>query len=140
MPRGTPNSPKANQLDIEQPTTDPYIPIFLQSIRDALPNLRLHSDKQLTVRIGKEKVADVALELRAFLQSGAGDLRKNEQLALSNQALKCLSKYITTTLKIPVTLKTLLDSFSLLNVAVDQAFPGYADSKLLKFAILPVSA
>jgi hypothetical protein len=113
--------------------------IFLQSLRDVIPSLRLHSDKQLITKIGKEKVEDLSLELYSYMQAGAGNMTKNQQLALANKLLICLRQYITTAIKIPFTLKTLLEHLSHLDYAVDNAFPGYASSGLLRYTILPLN-
>jgi len=83
---------------------------------------------------------DCSLEFFGFIVSGAGEgLRKNELLALANQSLKCLTKYIQS-MGTPVTLKTIIDHIGLLSEAVNRCYPGYAESKLLKYTILPQQA
>lgn len=115
-----------------------YKPLFLQTLRDTIPTLRLYTDDQLTKKIGKEKTEDYSKELFSYIEVGAGDnLKKVEQLALAFQVMKCLSKYITN-LNLPVTLKTVLDNIGMIEYAVNQCYPGYFSCRLLKHTILPV--
>jgi phosphoketolase len=109
--------------------------LFLQSIRDILPTLKLHSDKMLTQKITYERIEDLSLQFKCFLEDGAGSLTKNEYLALANQSWKCVAKYVREILQLPVTLKTLLDSVSVLSEAVDNCFPGYAENHLMRYLI-----
>lgn len=119
-----------------QADTKQYEILFLQALRDALPNIKLHSDAQLTKKITQERLADVSLEFFSFILDGVISLpNKNELLALASQSLTCLKKYIHSR-ELPVTLKTIVDHVSLLDEAVDRCFPGYVKSKLLKYTIL----
>lgn len=113
--------------------------IFLSGLRETVPSLHSLSDERLIKRIGREKVLEAAEDVSGFITSGvAGSLSKNESLALTVQVLKCLSRYITGTMQIPVTVNTIFTSMNLLHYAVNQAFPGYAESKLLLYTVTPV--
>lgn len=112
--------------------------LLLQALRDVLPSQRLYSDDMLRRKIGGEKVADLSLELAAFMEAGAGQLDRNQQVALACQLLRCLSKYVSTEMKLSVTLKTLVDCFGLLEAAVDLCFPGYFVNGLLKHTVVPL--
>lgn len=113
-----------------------YESLFLQALRDVLPSLKLYSDAQLTKKITPAKLTDASLEFFGFIEAGAGQgLKKNELLALANQSFRCLKKYIEAQ-GTPFTLKTVLDFLPLVATAVDLSFPGYADSQLLKYTIL----
>lgn len=114
--------------------------LFLQAIRDQFSTLKLHSDAMLIKKITEERVKDCSLQLFAYLTCSAGALNKNEYLALSDQVLRCLSKYVKNTMGLPVTLKTLMNAMSLMETAVDEAFPGYAASCLLRRVIYPTRA
>src|SRR5919109_923254 len=129
MPRGIPKTKEA----APPPSHQPYEELFLQSLRECLPGLHLYSDERLRQKIGVTKVQDLSLEFFSFIEVGAGSgLKRNELLALANQSFKCLKSYIKT-MGLPLTLKTLLDSLSLLPQAVDEAFPGYFESRLLQY-------
>lgn len=143
MPRGVPNkkieTANANlpsERDIE------YKLLFLQSIRDIIPTAKLYSDNRLTEKIekmGKDKTMDSSLEFFSYLEAGAGsDLTKNEKLALANQLLKCLKKYINS-IGVPFTVKVLVDHLSMIDHAVGLCYPGYYESKLLKYIIRPTN-
>lgn len=114
-----------------------YEILFLQSLREFLPNLKLYSDTQLIKKITQAKLTDISLEFFGFIEAGAGEnLTKNEYLALAGQSFRCLKKYIEYS-GAPFTLKTILDFIPLLGDAVNQCFPGYIESKLLRYTILP---
>ena len=138
MPREATNTKDTKEaIAIRSEYEEKFSPLFLQALRDVLPNLRLYSDLQLAKKIGPERLMDCSLEFFGFIISGAGDgLRKNELLALANQSLRCLIEYIQL-MGSPITLKTVIDHTSLLAEAVNRCFPGYADNKLLKYTILP---
>jgi hypothetical protein len=132
MPKGVPN--KKNESASTAELTSHEL-IFLQSIREFFPALRLHSDNVLTSKIGRDKLAEAALEFHALMEFGAGKLKKNEQLALANQLWKALSSYMKE-LRIPITLNTVLNNLGSLEHAVEQCYPGYISSKLLKYTIM----
>jgi hypothetical protein len=112
--------------------------LFLQGLRQVLPSLKLLSDASLEKRIGKEKLQFASEDIASYLASGGCEkMMRNEQLALVCQVLNCLTRYITTELQIPATLNTVINNMSLLSYAVEQSFPGYATSGLLKYTILP---
>lgn len=137
MPRGVPNK----KPDVAGPVDETQLKreiLFMQALREVLITLRLHSDEQLRRKIGPERLTDITLEFFAFMEAGSEELRQDEKLALSIQLLRCLSKYIVNVMKLPVTLKTMADCMGLIETAVDNAFPGYWGSKLLKYTILPV--
>lgn len=138
MPRGIPNK----KLEVAAPTDEVQLKresIFLQALKSILPTLRLYTEDQLRKKIGQERLTDASLEFFSYLESGTNEtLTQVEKLALSIQLLKALSKYINTVMKFPVTLKTTLDCVSLIEPAVENCFPGYHASKLLKYTILPV--
>ncbi len=137
MPRGTPNR-KIEASTVEgTPEKIEYRTLFLQAIRELLPSLRMHSDEMLTKRIGKNRLEDLSLEFFCYIEVGAGKLNKNQNLALANKLLNCLVKYIQR-VGTPVTLNSILNSIQLLGAAVDESFPGYAQSGLLKYTILPL--
>ncbi len=116
----------------------PHQKITLDAIRQVLPTLCLQNDEMLTNRIGREKLDEIAADIFGFIQVGvAGDLTQDEQMALACQLLRCLTKYIKLDMRLPVTLKTLVDGISLLPHSVDQSFPGYFENRLLKYTILP---
>lgn len=115
------------------------IEIFLAVLREVLPTLKNQSDAQLVRRIGKEKIEDAAADMAGFIESGCtGTLTKNERLALSGQVIRCLTKYIQTVMQLPVSLNTIINSAQLMQHATDQAFPGYASSRLLRSIIQPL--
>ena len=114
-----------------------YRSLFLQCLRELLPSLKRHTDNQLEKKIGsKEKVEDCALEFFTYLESGTDtNLMQIERMALGQQALRCLSSYITK-MGSPVTIKTVIDHLSLLNAAVNESFPGYHKAKLLRYTVV----
>lgn len=134
MPRGIPNKKNETNKTDEPKELNSHELIFLQSIRSFFSSLRLHSDAVLTSKIGRDKLAESALEFYALMEYGAGELRKNEQLALANQLLKALASYMKD-LKIPITLNTVLINLGSLEHAVEQSYPGYIRSRLLKYTI-----
>jgi hypothetical protein len=110
--------------------------LFLSIIKEILPQHRRLSDSVLTKRIGKERLKDSCDELLGFITSGVSDqLDKNEQIALMSKCLRCLVDFMKEELHQSVTLKTLIDHFSLLSEAVDRAFPSYREAGLLRQAI-----
>ena len=112
--------------------------IFLEGLRNLIPMLRIQSDDRLEKRIGKERLQDAGADVEGFiLSSTKQQLNKNQQLALTCQLLNCLGRYVKENLNLPVTIKTVVDSIILLPEAVDRAFPGYSDSKMLMFVIQP---
>lgn len=112
--------------------------IFLLALREICPWLRSRNDPSIEKKIGKEKLIDHAEDLQGLIDSGINTtLTRNERIALSIQMMKCLEKYIKS-MEMPVTIATVSSSFTLLHHAVDQAFPGYVESQLLKFTIQPV--
>jgi hypothetical protein len=112
--------------------------IFLQALREILPFLKQQDDARLTKRIGIDKLQDAADDLAGYIAAGiTDDLNKNEKLALSCQLLRCVERNIQSA-KVPVTLRTMIDFMETLHHSVEQSFPGYANSKLLKYAITPV--
>ena len=116
-----------------------YKIIFLQALREVIPSLRLHSDDQITKRIGKEKTEEIALDVCGYCAAGCVEkLTRNEMLALVCQVLKCLTRYMAKTLQIPVTINTIIKEIPLLEFAVNESFPGYAESGVLRYAIAPV--
>lgn len=138
MPRGVPNKKLETQPPVDEVQAKREV-LFLQSLRDILPTLKLYTDDQLRKKITQDKLTDVSLEFFGYLEAGCSEnLTQIQKLALSVQLLRCLSKYITNVMKMPVTLKTMLDCISLIEPAVENAFPGYWGSKLLKYTILPV--
>lgn len=115
-----------------------YKLIFLQGLREVIPSLRLHSDDMITKRIGKEKTQEIALDVCGYCSAGTKEhLSRNELIALVCQALRCLTKYMAGTLQIPITLNTVVKEIVLLEFAVNESFPGYAASGLLKYTITP---
>lgn len=112
--------------------------MFLLALREILPWLRSRTDSSIEKKIGKEKLIDLHEDLAGLIESGVtGTLTRNERLALSIQMLNCLKRHIIS-MEMPVTIATVSSSFTLLHHAVDQAFPGYTDSKLLRYTISPV--
>jgi hypothetical protein len=112
--------------------------IFLQALREILPFLKQQDDARLVKRIGIDKLQDAADDLAGYISVGvAGNLNKNERLALSCQLLKCVERNIQS-MRVPVTLRTMIDSMETLSHSVEQSFPGYQQSRLLKYAITPV--
>jgi len=139
MPKGVPN--KKPEAAVAAPTDQTQLKreiLFMQALREVLITLRLYSDEHLRRKIGKERLTDASLEFFAFMEAGSEPLRQDEQLALSIQLLRSLSKYIVNVMNVPVTLKTMIDCIGLIEPAVDRSFPGYWGSKLLKYTILPV--
>lgn len=114
------------------------VPIFLEAVRQQLPFLKQQDDERLSKRIGSEKVLNAADDLAGYILSGVSSkmLNKQQRLALSCQLLKCLVRYLNDG-KIPLTLNTFIDRMGLLQYAVEQSFPGYADSGLLLYMIMP---
>jgi hypothetical protein len=114
--------------------------IFLQALREILPYLKQQDDARLTKRIGIEKLADCADDLAGYIAVGiSGSLSKNEQIALSCQLLRCLSRFIVTDMQLTLTLGTMIQTMGTLPHAVNQSFPGYMESKLLRYTISPMS-
>ena len=111
--------------------------VFLTSIREIFPALSLQNDAMLVKKIGKEKFQSLALEIAGFVNSGIGtkQISQAEEIALYCQVFRCLSRYISGTMQIPVTLGTLTTHFSLMPYSVDLAFPGYVESGLLLYCI-----
>jgi hypothetical protein len=113
--------------------------IFLISIREIFPALSLQNDVSLIKKIGKEKFQNLALEIAGFVNAGINgkQISKTEEIALYCQVLHCLSRYISGTMQIPVTLNILITYFSLMPHATDLAFPGYVESGLMLYTITP---
>lgn len=111
--------------------------LFLICIREIFPALTMQTDAMLVKKIGKEKFQSLALEVAGFVKSGIGNkqISQAEEVALYCQVLRCLSRYISGTMQIPVTLNTLTTHFSLMPYATDLAFPGYVDAGLLLYCI-----
>lgn len=118
-----------------------YNAIFIQALRDIMPQLSLHSNDRIEKKIGKDRLEDAAINTAGLIAVGTRQLflTKNEQLALTSQVLGCLERYISEDLQIPVTLKTFVDNISVLNYAVDKSFPGYIKSGQLGVIIKPRS-
>jgi hypothetical protein len=111
--------------------------VFLQALREVLPQLKNQDDARLIKRIGKDKYQIIEDDLNGFLDNGVtGSLTKNEKAALAVKSLKCLADYIKENMSMPITFNTMIDSQALLPHAVDNSFPGYAEAKLLKHAII----
>lgn len=111
---------------------------FLVGLRNCIPMISRQSDEQLRRRIGKEKLSDLASDVMGLIYSSVDQpLNKNEEEALVCQVMSCLSTYIRTNLKLPITLNTLVSNIPLIQEAVDTAFPSYIESKLLKYTITP---
>ena len=116
------------------------VQIFLETLRQFLPSLTNQPDDQLTRRIGKEKLQDCAADVAGFIEHGApGNLTRNERRALTTQVFECLITYIKSTTQ-PVTLNTLITNIGLVDYAVDNAFPGYSESKLLRYLVVPLKS
>ena len=113
--------------------------LLLNALKERLPRLARMSTKQALAAIGQSNFDDILDHTYNFLKQACGSmpLTKNEEAALLFQCFRCLADYITNTMKIPFTLKTLIDSIYLLSFAVNEAFPGYAAAGLLKAVILP---
>src|SRR5262245_27721709 len=135
MPRGIPNKKKDEVLPISDPSKAVREEALLMAIRDILPSLRLYTDVMLKNKIGIDKVYEASLELASFVETGCESLKKNEQIALSCQVLRLLVVNLQSR-KIPVTLNTIISNFSLIDHAVDSAFPGYMKAGLLKRIII----
>lgn len=129
MPKGVPN-PKPEEAALKE-----HEVLFLQSLREFLPALKLHSDEMLIRKIGIDKLEDVSLEFYSFVTEGAGSLTNNEFKALANQMWKCISIYISR-VGTPVALNTLINHVQFIDSAANEQFPGYAASHLLKHAIM----
>lgn len=121
--------------------TGQNIEIFLATLRLILPTLNGQPDAQLARRIGKEKLEDAAADLAGFIESSSDTaLQKNERIALSERVLQCLAHYIKTDMNLPITLNTMITSMQLIQHATEQAFPGYSESKLLRYVIVPLKS
>lgn len=116
------------------------VEIFLLGLRGLLPYASNFTDKQLEKRIGKEKLLEVSEDVEGYIMSGVNQapLTRNEKIALTSQTLNCLSRYILK-MNVPVTIKTVIENIHLLGHAVEQGFPGYSASGLLKYTIVPAS-
>jgi len=113
--------------------------IFLAALRVILPQLKSQSDAMLIKKIGKDKLEEIALDVCGYCVAGCVEkLTRNEMLALVCQVLKCLTRYMAKTLQIPVTINTIIKEIQLLEFAVNESFPGYAESGVLRYAIAPV--
>jgi len=117
-----------------------YEAIFLQALKELLPSLTRYTDKQLVSKAGKEKFEEGVCQMVDFVVRSCGsDLNKNECYAIFMQVFKCLVDYMSKTLQIPVTLHTVINNTHLMPFATNMAFPGYADSGLLKTIVAPRS-
>lgn len=102
-----------------------------------LPFIRRFSDPALEVKIGKGKLEDAIFFSFDYLEAGVrGELSDTETYVLLVQMFKCLDRYLKL-IEIPVTLNTFISHLNLLGHAVDQSFPYYAQSGLLRFVINP---
>ena len=120
--------------------TGQNIEIFLEVLRQILPSLKNQPDGQLSRRIGKEKLEDAAADVAGFIETGSNTaLSKNERLALSSRVLNCLAEHIKS-MDTPVTLNTMITHIQLIQHATEQSFPGYSESKLLKYTIAPLKS
>jgi hypothetical protein len=110
--------------------------IFLSVLREVLPTLRNLDDGRLIKKIGNERFHDGCDEIYSYLEIGIDSpLKKLEQSALINKILRLLSSYVVEQMHLALTLKTLFDCFSLFPTAVEQSFPGYHSSRLLRYLI-----
>ena len=126
----------ANTVKKEELTSSQRI--FIAALRQILPTLRQQPDNRIAERIGYQKLQDVCDDLFGFIDSSVeGTLTQNEYFALACQVLKCLSNYLTTVMQIPSTINTIPAQMGLLEWAVDQAYPGYASARMLKWTIKP---
>lgn len=111
--------------------------MFLRALRAVLPFTRRYSDTALATKIGIGKLEDAIFFSFDYLESGiVGELSDTETYALLVQMFKCLDRYLKV-IQVPVTLNTFVSHLNLLGHAVDQSFPYYAQSGLLRFVINP---
>jgi hypothetical protein len=110
--------------------------VVIQSLKATIPSLKLLSDERIEQKIGKEKLLEVTeYSVGYVVASSSDDISHNELFALLCQVFRCLGLYITNSLHLPVTVKTLVDSIGLLEYAVDICFPGYGKAKLLRHIV-----
>jgi hypothetical protein len=103
-----------------------------------LPSVLRLPDAAIIKKVGTEKFEDSVAEVYSYLEgSVTGEMSRMEKVALTKQTLRCLKLYMTQTLEIPFTLKTLFDNIHLLDFVVDRCFPYYASNKLLLAVITP---
>lgn len=115
--------------------------LFLAALRDVLPMLRGQSDSMLESRIGVKRLAIAEADITGFMEAGVSrKLSKNERLALLAQLLKSLTAFMKEELGLAVTIKTLIDSSSLIGEAFERQFPYYLECKMLLYTILPMKA
>lgn len=108
--------------------------IFLAVLRRVIPTTSRLDDGRLIKKIGEAKFKDACDELYGYIETGINSpLTKLEKDALVSKVIECLRLYMIQNLKITCTLKTLIDCFTLIPVSTDQSFPGYHDSKLLRW-------
>ena len=130
MPKGIPNSKNPKKTE-----DNPYLPLFLHSLREAVPTLKLYSDERLLTKIGDDKADDLSLQFFSVIVSGGGDtLDSRDKQELAYQCWMCLQSYLEG-MNQPVSLNQLMNSIPLLYAAVDRCYPGYIDSKLLRYII-----
>jgi hypothetical protein len=109
--------------------------IFLNVVREFLPNLRNLSDATIEKKLGKEKCAEAQRIVWEFIEgSVSGTMTHNERYALLHKSINCLVRWMEMN-DIPVTPGTLLSNAHLIPHAVDRAFPMYARAKLLRFMV-----
>lgn len=129
------------RVEVKVTQNDPELnkQLVIAALRELLCTLSLRSDDQIEKKIGKEKLQDFADDVAGIIHKATAgqELRRIERAALVSRMLRCLANYIEVEMKIPVTVNTICTHSSLLEYAVDIAFPGYIRAGVLRYAILP---
>ena len=79
---------------------------------------------------GKARYKESCEAIRKYLESGAGIQRKPVMVKLTKMVLRCLVNWLRNSGAQP-TPSRVFSSISMLPLAVDESYPGYADAGLL---------
>lgn len=113
--------------------------IFLRAIREVLPQYRAATDEFLQSKLEK-RLFPATEEIVCLLESaGAKTGLKNDNLcaAMMTKVLQVLASYMTTEMKLTVTIKTLLDCLSLMATALDHRYPHAIKWGTLPWELIP---
>jgi hypothetical protein len=111
--------------------------MLLITLRELLPSLHSYTNLQIQKKIRKEKWEEAICQIVDYIEFYCGTgLSRNEYISLLNHVLTCLITYLRK-IQEPIGLVSIVTNIHLLPHSVEQSFPGYASSGLLRGIIYP---